>query len=80
METKKRSGNRIIGIAAITINFAVILYMAMLGSRAGWETMLPLVAGGFLLAVITLVMGRNVRAWLALGSAGLALLIFFGSM
>ncbi|MFK8038144.1 MAG: hypothetical protein AB8B74_07640 [Crocinitomicaceae bacterium] len=69
--------NRTISIIAISVNLISILYKLMQGARAGWETMLPIVATGAVLTIVAVLIQRNSIAWTAVITAILSILFFF---
>lgn len=69
--------NKIWGVLAITINLIAFLYKGIQGGRAGWETLLPIVAVGVILTLVTIFLKRNVIAWVAVVMAMLSVAIFF---
>jgi hypothetical protein len=71
--------NKIWGVLAITINLIAFFYKAIQGARAGWETLLPIVAVGVILTLVTIFLKRNAIAWVAVVTAVLTIVIFFYS-
>lgn len=73
----KKTISTVIGIAAIATNLMAITYKAMLGMRAGWESLMMIIFAGLVLSIISIIVKRSTVSWISVASTLVAIGIFF---